>query len=440
MQHSTHLLGKQGLVFKIDPSFQYLRGSRAHQTPIWPPPTLVDIPQGSTDLTTSRLVLQVVEQNPRNVIMDLGVAWIQKRKMCITIAFDFGSHILAFITIDHLCQVYWEASRAALPAQHLDPLVNFDYWLQTVIDWSQNIPFITGHKAPLAVKCIQELNSPFAGVGTYTANELFFLAGLCLFLMVLEVFYNPSRIACLCAGYMQIVYTTPSRILEIIKPSRRRDEYLISATIREQHSFQRYLHVFGRDKCYISARQKRLVEEAQFIIDYHQEHTWGTDGGYSWIRNPTPEWASYYPSGREYEFKDYFEPGFVREALDAHGAVLGGPIFSENKWSALGGCQVHTSPLSQAFLESSPTFLNLNIYETIYIPSGLRAKHVPTYHFNLGFNAWSILTSFGSSSASRIEKQNADGSINTVFLAPHQYPSSEFVRQSKLLRTIIAGS
>ncbi|KIJ26336.1 hypothetical protein M422DRAFT_272623 [Sphaerobolus stellatus SS14] len=69
-QHSTHSLGKQGFVFKIDPSFQYLRGSRAHQTPIWPPPTLVDIPQGSTDLTASGLVLQGVEQNPRNVIMD----------------------------------------------------------------------------------------------------------------------------------------------------------------------------------------------------------------------------------------------------------------------------------------------------------------------------------------------------------------------------------
>ncbi|KIJ26630.1 hypothetical protein M422DRAFT_55425 [Sphaerobolus stellatus SS14] len=319
MQHSTHLLGKEGLVFKIDPSFQYLGGSRGHQTPIWPPLTLVDIPQGSTDLTASGLVLQGIKQNPRNVIMYLGVAWVQKCKICITIAFDFGSHILAFITIDHLCQVYWEASRAVLPAQHLDPVVNFDHWLQTVIDWSQNIPFIAGGKTPLVVKYIQESNSPFAGVGTYTANELF-LAGMCLFLMVPEVFYNPNRIVRLCAGYMQIVYTTPSRILE-------------------QHSFQAYLHVFERDKCYISARQKRLVEEAQ-------ELTWDTDGGYSWICNPTPKWASYYPSGLEYEFKDYFEPGFVQEALDAYRAVL---IFSDNKWSDLGGCQVHTSPLSQAF-------------------------------------------------------------------------------------------
>lgn len=115
----------------------------------------------------------------------------QDRGFHIGLALDFGSHILAFTTLDLMIQVksdsylhphidnkspqfYWGKSRQALPSKHLDAAIQFPEWLARVTEWISDIPYPT---TIAALHWVQKPNSAFGGIGVYTGVELFYRAG-----------------------------------------------------------------------------------------------------------------------------------------------------------------------------------------------------------------------------------------------------------------------
>jgi len=112
------------------------------------------------------------------------------------VALDFGYWVIAFLTLDSVFAVvvlpissiqypningvhawlYHAPTLKALPARHINILVDYEAWVCSVVKWAK----LRSHKARknLAIHAVREANTEWGGVGVYTVLELFFIAGL----------------------------------------------------------------------------------------------------------------------------------------------------------------------------------------------------------------------------------------------------------------------
>ena len=76
-------------------------------------------------------------------------------------------------------QVHLESSLQALSCHTPDVYTDYPRFLRGVADWIRSIAH-TRHTeyTKLAITAIQESDSVFGGMGPYTTNEVFFLAGV----------------------------------------------------------------------------------------------------------------------------------------------------------------------------------------------------------------------------------------------------------------------
>ncbi|KAG8965405.1 hypothetical protein FRC00_003669 [Tulasnella sp. 408] len=146
------------------------RGTTSKQTPILFGPQL-EPPNGYEELR-----LLGVFTSPRNVILKLHPnLYLQIRKFSITLAFDFGEYVLAFLSSDGITQFHWASTFEELPAKQCDLVHNFGAYLPRFVAWLSNHKPSTKKTAQEVIRSVGEI---FPGIGMYTVNELFARAGL----------------------------------------------------------------------------------------------------------------------------------------------------------------------------------------------------------------------------------------------------------------------
>ncbi|KAJ7897860.1 hypothetical protein B0H14DRAFT_3424727 [Mycena olivaceomarginata] len=201
----------------------------------------------------------------------------------------------------------------------------------------------------------------FAGAGVYTIAELWHMAGLSPNLTEAEVFDSGSR-----TGSHWAIMTLVKRFLV---------DYVIC--VREEHRllYSDRLHVYGKDRAYVTSRFSELLTEFKETCNSHS-----TDD--LWIRGFSPADGPF----------DVFEPDLVRHALWAElHSCAGLPA----------GCLRNDDVLSDFFATTpipanmSATWLNPFAYTYLFNDGGraaLRASHPRTLLYRASAtDIWSVI-------------------------------------------------
>ncbi|KAI0648711.1 hypothetical protein C8Q79DRAFT_465257 [Trametes meyenii] len=280
----------QGLVYRLEPSSKVRRGPKSAQKSIWP--QLNGKPLANLD----GMFLQGVNVTPRTIILDLNrisfqiqllthslaqpytrdqwdeeVAQVScaqnARGFRVGIAFDFGNYVLAFLSADNLWTPHWfDSSTQAPPVQHIDVHADYITFLDAIAKCVQTAHARGFHRCTkLAVAEIrEEYGHIFGGVGTYTVVELFFSAGLSVFLTTGEVFAYPSRLARLCEAFWAFAHRAHADLQSLIKPAYV--GYILAPTEQHRLSFSFWLHVHGKQQAYMPERMKCLQRNYEDTI------------------------------------------------------------------------------------------------------------------------------------------------------------------------------
>jgi hypothetical protein len=121
---------------------------------------------------------------------------LQIRSFKIGVAFVFADRVLAFLTADNVFQVCTAASRSGIRLIASQPtwmlasesfnippclVTQSDLFLQNLARWLDEtfIASSTG-VCRLAFEVVRDAQDVWSGIGAYTAQEVFYLAGLCL--------------------------------------------------------------------------------------------------------------------------------------------------------------------------------------------------------------------------------------------------------------------
>ncbi|KAH7906202.1 hypothetical protein BJ138DRAFT_1117790 [Hygrophoropsis aurantiaca] len=409
-------LARAGLVYKIPHTTTIKRGTNGAQKQVYPPgpwSKRVD-PRPLTSL-----VLRGIHASPRNVILDMTEQWLQVqlhthtlaqiytrsqwddsiakvhceiRGFRIGMALDFGEYILAFDTLDNIYTPHWAATRDALPGQHVDVYNDYGGFLSAVAAWIDRRQCSkTTVRSNLAVNVIRtDGHLCFGGIGVYTINEVFFLAGLSVFLTEAEVFDDADRTARFCEAFWSFVSITHTKLDALLSPCWQ--GYVLAATEEQRLKYSYWLHVFGKE---ITDTLSKCEESAEICVRD------GSIGLY-----------------------DVFEPTYLQTAFRDKDINLGHLIFGYDGWRALGGrVSSADDALTQHFLKhgasSSPPSSNLNhsLYSSDSLnlpPNELRKRRVAPDLY-LGTNQkhlWTIIPNFPNCMISPVVSKSKRAATN----------------------------
>ncbi|KAJ7861373.1 hypothetical protein B0H14DRAFT_3863411 [Mycena olivaceomarginata] len=298
------------------------------------------------------------------------------RKARVGMAFVFKDHVFAFLSSDLVFQPTWATSRAALPPPPSDFYsANWDF-LDSLANWIRSRPNCDWNG--LACDVIRSTRDAFLGIGVYTVNELFFLAGLSLLLTEAEPIFN----ICIALG-----------LSDLLRPAMK-DGYL-APTVQQRMRYLDWLHVYAKDQTKLPTRMAVLVHD-------YTDQLEDLSGLQMWFR---------YDMGTLY---DVFEPTYVTEALSLpHN--LGHLIFRHETWVELGGrlsdgSDALTSLFSDEGLLDSPTFLRPDHYSPLFLPPTDMNAYTRPHRYIHAYRArkqmWSI-TPFPLDSQGRSEIEDA---------------------------------
>ncbi|PPQ81900.1 hypothetical protein CVT26_003956 [Gymnopilus dilepis] len=252
----------------------------------------------------------------------------QRRGFKVALGLRFQSHVIAFLSYDNLFRVSWAESRLELPVQKANVYPDFEQFLVQVCDWALKRRGGRGCLKPVkrpnnALHVIRECDA-FHGVGVYTATEIFHLAGICPTISEGELFDSPSRFARLCAAYYEFARAGHFEVWDFVQ--QHMQEYVVAATVDDRKKYAEFLHVYGKDRTYLSTRQCQLLD----------------------IRNRMSKCnAGCY---------DPFEPELIKHALTLDKCNLGTLIFGAELWKTLStaaglpeSTRLNDNPLSMHF-------------------------------------------------------------------------------------------
>ncbi|KAJ3551199.1 hypothetical protein NM688_g4847 [Phlebia brevispora] len=378
---AVHPRAKQGHVFKLSPTDSYFRGSGNDKRPLFPPAPWsgegeiaeVRLDPGGQEIMdcsdVSRapvqqfrplcaLTLQDVQATPRTILLNMGELYFQahlqthvtcqvytrtqwdeevcrvvaeQRGFKIAMAFDFGPHgVLAFVSMDLLFTPNWASKLNELPPCLPDVYTDYKSFVDGVAHWIIERRTGVSNRGGLAVIVIRDANKVFAGIGVYTVIEVFFLAGLSVFLTEYEVFSSPSRVARLCEA--SLLSRAKKFDRSFLKPCYR--GYALAATKKQRLRFSPWLHVFGKSETLVSERMYQLSVQ------------------YATVLNSSAASAVAQPTSRDglRDLYDVFEPTLIQPALEKQDSFhLGHWIFGQKEWLAIGGTISKIDPLALAF-------------------------------------------------------------------------------------------
>ncbi|GJE98394.1 hypothetical protein PsYK624_146230 [Phanerochaete sordida] len=297
----------------------------------------------------------------------------ETRGFSVCIALDFGdAGVVSFVAPpDKISvKVHLESSFQALPSQPPDVYLEYPRFLQGVADWLRELAGTKDTEyTKLAVTAIQEADNVFGGMGPYTTNEVFFLAGLSPFLTVHEVFGCASRTARLCEAFWTLAHEAHTTLPDFLAPLYRGT--VLAATREQRAAFDAHLHIHGKASARLSPRMKALLDHYTHTAERRSADT-------------TRPFLRHGIGG----LWDVFEPTLLRPALEkpAHaGPRLPHLVFGPIEWAVNGGARPRPrDPLSAAFAAlgvqpDAPTNLELSRYRAAPFlpPAALHAESAP---------------------------------------------------------------
>ncbi|TDL15907.1 hypothetical protein BD410DRAFT_731942 [Rickenella mellea] len=346
----------------------------------------------STTPSIETLVLTGVHTSARALILNLGALWCQiqflthcspqmytrqvwnevictltkkARGFRVGLAFVFQSFVLCFNTLDLMFQVSWSYDRVGLPYHLVDVVDDYISFLQCVVDWV--LSRIGMRRDGLAVLAIRGSPEIWGGVGVYTVNELFKMAGwISVFLPEREVVDNPSRLARLCEALYVYAFLSRDTLWSVFLYSSIHDGVL-APTQDQRATYANWLHIFGKERVFMSDHMGQLH-------DSYEVCHWNSLGTWSLAQS---------------NIFDVFEPTDLRIALQRDGN-LGHLVFGLQQWSSVvkkwSSVSPGDDPLTTMFTErgllASPTYLHPTIYRPVILPDAqLRAtwRHSKSY-------------------------------------------------------------
>ncbi|KAH7919681.1 hypothetical protein BV22DRAFT_1050885 [Leucogyrophana mollusca] len=259
---------KHCLVYLIPHTTRIKQCTNNTQKPVYPPSTWSK--QSNLNPLAS-FVLHGIHASPRNVILDLTALWLQIQlhthtlaqiytrsqwdnsiakvdsTICgfkVGMALDFGEYILVFDTLD-----------------------NIFTWI------SQRQCSKTAVRSNLAVNIIRtDGHLCFGGIGIYTVNEIFYLAGLSVFLTKAEVFDSADCVARFCEAFWTFAHHT-----NLLKPCWH--GYVLAVTEDQCLQYSHWLHVYGKDATMMSDRMASLCQVYIGTLAQHENDVWSYASG-----------------------------------------------------------------------------------------------------------------------------------------------------------------
>ncbi|KAJ7156231.1 hypothetical protein C8R46DRAFT_1294815 [Mycena filopes] len=337
-----------GHVYTLSSSSTICRGSAKSQTPVYPPLYSTKPTESSVPILDHGLVLVDAETHPRNVLLKFQdnkerTYWCQvqllkhtvsqiynksdwdnaicvvdssSRGFKVGIAFEFKDHVLAFLTLDLLVQFYWAEKRDQLPAQQPDVYLEFPRFLEDLVVWIERRRSVRSCRTGNAMTLVRTTTDIFAGAGVYTISEIWHMAGLSPNLTEAEVFDSPSRTARLCAAFFHFGKEAHTTLWALVK--RFLVDYVICVRPDHRLLYSDRLHVYGKDRSYVTSRFNNLLSKFKATCDAHSnDEIWTRE--YNSCEGPF----------------DVFEPDLRFNALENKELNLGSLIFGYKLWDDL---------------------------------------------------------------------------------------------------------
>ncbi|KAJ7572285.1 hypothetical protein C8J56DRAFT_1069015 [Mycena floridula] len=398
----------QGLVYQLDSSCSFLRGTHKHQTPLYPPqlrknrsnPNPPSISEANLRLSspnsitaTNRALILNFEtlhlslaflthtsvQLYTREVWENSICKVNKatRRFQIGLAIEFKDYILAFISLDFLFQPRWVESLDDLPIPHPDVFTDFSAFLVAVCRWMTLRFESRSARTGLIVDVLQG-TLEFHGVGAYTAVELCFLAGISPFLTEAEVFDVPSRAARICDAYYEFASRSRSDSLwKLIQPCIRGT--ILAPTITQRLRYKDWLHVYAKTRVKCTQRLASLVDEYRSFFQ---------------AVSSKPATTFFRDAAQLY---DPFEPNFLSSALNREHCNLGHLIFGSEEWNQLQNerASIPQDPMTRLFAERGhlqcfKTYLKPSFYTALFTNDEIPRFH-PTYLYIVKRKVWSIV-------------------------------------------------
>ncbi|KAJ7702107.1 hypothetical protein B0H14DRAFT_3527311 [Mycena olivaceomarginata] len=289
------------------------------------------------------------------------------------------------MTFDLLIQFYWADDRASLAIQP-DVYLEFPCFLDELVDWMKHRHGMKTDRSCNAMTLIRTSTEIFCGAGVYTIAEVWHMAGLAPNLTEAEVLTRRLGLPA-CALH---IFTSPSRPL--VKCFLV--NYVICVGNDDCLLYSDRLHLYAKDRCYVSSRFKELLTASKTFFDSQPS---------------TPLWVRELSTAGPF---DMFEPELVRYALESESMNLGHLIFGGDLWATLHAsaqlppaCLSSNNSLTDFFTTATSlgwikpltrTFFNGNSRNS----RALRAAHLPTSLYRVAnTDVWSVIPAFPDSSA-----------------------------------------
>ncbi|TEB15755.1 hypothetical protein FA13DRAFT_1721077 [Coprinellus micaceus] len=289
------------------------------------PQEILDLPVNPRDDTLGSLDwrLREVTGNGRSLIVIFNKAILKQRGYKVALALQFGSFVIAFLSQDLIFQVKWlsletpDSIDSPLIMNHpalvtVDVFENFGDFLGALVAWIKGRRRSQALRTSLASEVIRNeegARKVWVGVGVYTVCEIFFLAGISMFLNEKEVFDNASRTARLANAFWQFAYKAQDLFMQvfisdfILRPdstciSPSLVDNVLAPTQEQRELYVKYLFVFKKEITRLPTRM------AQAVDNYHARLT---------ILEALIKWRR--DDRKAAKLLDFYEPSLTENAL-----------------------------------------------------------------------------------------------------------------------------
>ncbi|KAF6748292.1 hypothetical protein DFP72DRAFT_1074556 [Ephemerocybe angulata] len=392
-------------VIRLTRSMDVTRGSKSSKVSLFPQ----ILPQ---DKPISSLVFRDVSMTPRAVRLDFSVMHLQlaflmhtsvqffsqslwdevkattqkKRKFRVRMAFEFHTHVLAFVSLDNLFQPFWSLSATGLPEGHVDAYKDLAGFLKRLVRWMDNRR--RKKRLGLASEIIRKGEkgaNVFGGVGKYTVLELFFMGGLSPFLTERDVFEDPSRTARLILALWCYQHHSIVNIAGLIRPCM---VDLVIAPYKKQREgfYQKWIHVYSTDKVKVPMRMYNQLVDIEAVLSGDESKV---------LYDP------YEPMFMNDVWKVLRDSDDVPLATVQTLQALGNLAFGRDKWLSLGGRATSGSDdLTLYFCRrETPSTVNIAQLDSLIAPDPHRQWKIRTVYAHKSpvssiSTFWSIVPAF----------------------------------------------
>ncbi|KAF6746369.1 hypothetical protein DFP72DRAFT_1175619 [Ephemerocybe angulata] len=354
----------EGIVQKLTPQTTLRRGKHGKQTPI-----IAKELQGTDTeppaIAITSLALRGVHYSVRALIVDLGLLWLRVaylthtsvqvysrmrweelllvssklRKFSVALAIECVDFVLAFVSMDKLFQPIWSTTRTGLPVEPPYVLDEYGRFLDGVAVWIKSRWHTS--RFDFAVNAIRGASDVWIGIGAYTVNEVFFIAGIPMGIRECELFNSPSRTARLCEAYWAFAQRAEDKLPALLRPAW--DRGLLAPSRDERHAYpEKMLYIYGKLSLSLPTSLVQLAEEHNRNVREITTVFEREDIPF-WFRS---EWLELLP--------DPFEPAYILESLQSDGKYHLGHLIFPREWNALQSyyqfpCPTRTDPLTLAY-------------------------------------------------------------------------------------------